>query len=125
MQIPESIVADSSNVEPRNKENIKTGWGTDIQYTHENITDANKSDQRYKSTKSLVLYNHKNNSRDIMKYSGNTTTDAMINNESIVQSHKSRTQMHKYFASAWQRFLTVLKEWSKNWKMKFTLTQVD
>lgn len=52
-----------------------------------------------------------------MKYSGNTTTDAMINNESIVQSHKSRTQMHKYFASAWQRFLTVLKEWSKNWKM--------
>lgn len=46
MQIPESIVADSSNVEPRNKENIKTGWGTDIQYTHENITDANKSGNR-------------------------------------------------------------------------------
>ncbi|XP_029164384.1 transcription factor A, mitochondrial isoform X2 [Nylanderia fulva] len=118
---------DFTNVKTRNKENVKTGWGTDIQYLQENISDANRSDQGYKSTTSLVLYNDKNNLRDIMKYSGNTTTDAVINNvnESTVQPHESRTQMHKYFASAWQRFLTVVKERSKNWKMKFTLTQVD
>lgn len=53
-------------------------------------------------------------------------TNALISNvNESVQPQKSRTQMHKYFASIWQRFLTVLKESSKNWKMKFTLTQLD
>lgn len=126
MQIPKSIAADFSKIRTRKKENIKTGWGTDAQYTFGNISDAN-SDERYKSTKSLVLYNDKNNLRDVMRYSRSTTTDALISNvnESVVQPHESRTQRHKYFASVWQRFLTVFKECSKNWKMKFTLTQAD
>lgn len=53
-----------------------------------------------------------------MKYSRNTS-DALISNvnESVMQSHKSHTWTHKYFASVWQRFLTVFKECSKNWKM--------
>lgn len=46
MQIPESIVTDFSNVRTRNKENIKTGWGTDIQYTHGDISDANRNGNR-------------------------------------------------------------------------------
>ncbi|KAM0733110.1 hypothetical protein ACS0PU_012659 [Formica fusca] len=125
MHIPESIAADFSKVKNRNKENIKTGWGTDTQFTLGNIYDAD-SDKRCKSTKSLVPYNVQNNLRDVMKYSRNTS-DALISNvnESVMQSHKSHTWTHKYFASVWQRFLTVFKECSKNWKMKFTLTQVD
>lgn len=125
MHIPKSIAADFSKVKNRNKENIKTGWGTDTQFILGNIYDAD-SDKRCKSTKSLVLYNVENNLRDVMKYSRNTS-DALISNvnESLMQSHKSHTWTHKYFASVWQRFLTVFKECSKNWKMKFTLTQVD
>lgn len=126
MQIPESIAADFFKVRIRNKENIKTGWGTDTQYTLGSISDID-NDKQYKSTKSLVLYNDKNNLRDIMKYSTNTM-DTLISNtdESIMHPHKSHTQIYKiYFASVWQRFLTLLKECTKNWKMKFTLTQVD
>lgn len=66
----------------------------------------------------MVLYNDKNNLRDVIKYSRNTTTDALISNgNESVQPRELHTQMHKYFASVWQKFLTVLKECSKNWKM--------
>lgn len=124
MQIPESIAADFFKVRIRNKENIKTGWGTDTQYTLGNISDID-SDKQYKSTKSLVLYNDRNNLRDIMKYNSTNTTNTLISNvNELMYPHKSHIQTQK-FTSVWQRFLILLKECVKNWKMKFILTQVD
>lgn len=46
MQIPESIVADIFKVRIRNKENIKTGWGTDAQYTLGNISDIDSGNRK-------------------------------------------------------------------------------
>lgn len=46
MHIPESIAADFSKVKNRNKENIKTGWGTDTQFTLGNIYDADSGNRK-------------------------------------------------------------------------------
>lgn len=46
MQIPESIAADFFKVRIRNKENIKTGWGTDTQYTLGNISDIDSGNRK-------------------------------------------------------------------------------
>lgn len=66
----------------------------------------------------MVLYNDRNNLRHIIKYPTSTMDTSISDvNESIVHPHKSHTQIHKYFASVWERFLTLLKECIKNWKM--------
>lgn len=46
MQIPESIAADFFKVRIRNKENIKTGWGTDTQYTLGSISDIDSGNRK-------------------------------------------------------------------------------
>lgn len=127
MSIVESIAANFSNIDIKNKENIKIGWGTDTaQYTLGNNPDSTNSvdlDQRHKSVDSLELgtYNKESPLQTMMNFPRNMAMDTSINVEKTdVQPHdiRTHTQIYTYFVTTWKKVLAVLKKISENWKMK-------
>lgn len=66
-----------------------------------------------------MIYGNRNNSQtEIMRYSKSAIEkDTSTNNIKQAQLLDIYGEIYKYFASVWKRFLTLLKEASKNWKM--------
>lgn len=57
MSIVESIAANFSNIDIKNKENIKIGWGTDTaQYTLGNNPDSTNSGNKISLTSKNYIY---------------------------------------------------------------------